>query len=67
MWECHYSLGNTKCTLTGRICLCEDNPEHCLRRINADAYAAKHPDWLRPRAAGLDGQAARLIAQQIEL
>lgn len=38
----------TKCTLTGRACLCPDNHLHCLRRENANNYYAKYPTTPRP-------------------
>lgn len=51
MADCHYALAVTRCTLTGRVCYCPDNPQHCVRRINADAYASKHPEWCNPTGA----------------
>jgi hypothetical protein len=35
---------SSTCTLTGRVCLCEVDWPHCVRREYALAYQAKHPE-----------------------
>jgi hypothetical protein len=36
-----------KCALTGRVCLCESEWQHCVRREYALAYQAKHPKKIK--------------------
>jgi len=38
--ECPYALVLTKCTLTGKACLCCDNQLNCTRRAFAIQYEA---------------------------
>lgn len=35
------------CTLTGRMCLCETDWQHCVRREYALGYQAKHPKEIK--------------------
>jgi hypothetical protein len=35
------------CALTGRVCLCETDWQHCVRREYALAYQAKHPKEIK--------------------
>jgi hypothetical protein len=39
----YYRQENCKCTLTGKGCLCEEGQQaHCVRRLWALEYQAKH-------------------------